>query len=415
LDTLHLDAELNYLVTNTELNVYRFGLEVGKRDDQFSLLQKILNAQRNSPNIECLFLSGYFQAVFEMDVDLWEKNLDALAKDEKMSVRVPEITRRSGRSERSALRILDLARKGVIDPSQFSIMTITVQDMTENVFLQWLEFLLSICHPYSPSILLNLFYSRYIHDRHSHSLSVHPSEDITFRVLINYLEPQKNLTNTNYGVNSYQWAKIARFYLALYPDQITKIITEIFKNFRSLDTGYNAQIQKLLVEIVNNKPKVIWDVLTQYIEPRFNTRAFGITRWLRGYGIPPVTTASMIEAFDPNDIWNWIDNNPEERASYAASFVPNRLFRKDGKVCLAREILVRYGNQEKVKNSLAANFSTDGWEGLTSIFYQQKRKILLDFKEDENNINVRNWIDSYAETLEKYIENAEINEERMVV
>jgi len=31
------------------------------------------------------------------------------------------------------------------------------------------------------------------------------------------------------------------------------------------------------------------------------------------------------------------------------------------------------------------------------------------------NINVRNWIDSYAETLEKYIENAEINEERMVV
>jgi hypothetical protein len=128
-------------------------------------------------------------------VDLWEKNLDALAKDEKMSVRVPEITRRSGRSERSALRILDLARKGVIDPSQFSIMTITVQDMTENVFLQWLEFLLSICHPYSPSILLNLFYSRYIHDHHSHSLSVQPSEDIIFRVLNNYLEPQKNLTS----------------------------------------------------------------------------------------------------------------------------------------------------------------------------------------------------------------------------
>lgn len=414
-DTLLLDAELSYLVTNTELNVYRFGLEVGKRDDQFSLLQKTLNAQRNSPNIECLFLSGYFQAIFEKDVDLWEQYLDALAKDEKMSVRVPEITRRSGRSERSALRILDLARKGVIDPSQFSIMTITVQDMTENVFLQWLEFLLSICHPYSPSILLNLFYSRYIHDRHSHSLSVYPSEDITFRVLNNYLEPQKNLTNTNYGVNSYQWAKIARFYLALYPDQITKIITEIFKNFSSLDTGYNAEIQKLLVEIVNNKPKVIWDVLTQYIEPRFNTRAFRITRWLRGYGIPPVTTASMIQAFDPNDIWNWIDNNPEERASYAASFIPNRLFREDDKVCLAREILVRYGNQEKVRNSLVANFSTDGWSGAASIFYQQKRKILLDFKEGEDNTNVRDWIDSYVDMLEKYIESAEINEERMAI
>ncbi|MFN5767190.1 MAG: hypothetical protein ACK470_22980, partial [Pseudanabaena sp.] len=96
-------------------------------------------------------------------------------------------------------------------------------------------------------------------------------------------------------------------------------------------------------------------------------------------------------------------------------FAPNRFFKEDGKVCFAREIIVRYGNLENVGSALVANFSTDGWSGAASIFYQQKRKILLDFKEDENNINVRDWIDSYAETLEKYIENAEINEERMVV
>jgi len=412
LDTLLFDAEIDWLVTTSELNMYQFGFEIGKRDDQFSLLQKILNAQGKSSNIDCLFLSGYFRAIFEKDTELWEKCLDDLAKDEKISVTVPEITRRSGQSERSALRILDLAKKGVIDPSQFSVMTITVQDMSENIFLQWIEFLLSICHPYSPSIILNLFYSRYIHVDHLRALAMQPSEDITFRVLSNYLEPQNNSTITNYGVNSYQLAKIARFYLALYPYQTTKIITEVFKSFSNLDTGYNAEIQKLLVEVVNNNAKEIWDILTQYIEPRFNTRAFRITRWLRGYGIPPVTTASMIQAFDPNDIWNWIDNNPEERASYAASFIPNRLFREDDKVCLAREILVRYGNQEKVRNSLVANFSTDGWSGAASIFYQQKRKILLDFKEGEDNTNVRDWIDYYVYMLENYIESAEINEER---
>ncbi|MFO0129253.1 MAG: hypothetical protein ACK54J_19030 [Pseudanabaena sp.] len=415
LDTWLFDAEINWLVTTSELNMYQFGFEIGKRDECFSLLHKILNAQREFSNIECLFLSGYFRAIFEKDIELWEKHLDDLTEDEKMSIRVPEITRRSGQSEKSALRILDLARKGVIDPSQFSVMTITVQGMAENIFLQWMEFLLSICHPYSPSITLNLFYSRYVRVDHLQSLTIQPSEDITFRVLSNYLEPQKNSTITNYGVDSYQWAKIARFYLALYPDQATKVINEIFKNFSEIDTGYNAELQKLLVEIVNKKSKEVWDVVTQYIEPRFNTRAFRITRWLRGGGIPPTTTASMIEAFDPNDIWSWIDNKPEERASYAALFAPNRFFKEDGKVCFAREIIVRYGNLENVGSALVANFSTDGWSGAASIFYQQKRKILLDFKEDENNINVRNWIDSYAETLEKYIENAEINEERMVV
>ncbi len=39
----------------------------------------------------------------------------------------------------------------------------------------------------------------------------------------------------------------------------------------------------------------------------------------------------------------------------------------------------------------------------------------LDFKEGENNINVRDWIDAYADMLEKYIENAEINEEQMAI
>ena len=411
LDTFLFDAEIDWLVTTNELNMYQFGFEIGKRDDQFSLLQKILNAQRNSPNIECLFLSGYFRAIFEKDIDIWEKNLDDIAKDEKMSARVAEITRRSGKSERSALRILDLARKGVIDPSQFSVMTITVQDMAENIFLQWIEFLLSICHPYSPSITLNLFYSRSVRGDHSQSLIIQPSEDITFRVLSNYLEPQKSSAVTHYGVDSYEWAKIARFYLALYPNQTTKFINKIFENFTEIDPGYNSEIQELLVEIVNSNSKEVWDVVTQYIEPRFNTRAFRISLWLRGDD----TTTSLIQVFDPNDIWNWIDSNPEERASYVASFIPNRFFRKDDEVCLAREILVRYGNQEEVKNSLVANFSTDIWWGPASIFYQQKCKILLDFKEGEDNNNVRDWIDSYVDRLEKYIKIEEINEERMAI
>ena len=415
LDTFLFDSEIDWLVTTSELNMYQFGFEIGKRDDQFSLLHKILNAQRNSSNIECLFLSGYFRAIFEKDIELWEKQLDNFAKDEKMSVRVPEITRRSGRSERSALRILDLARKGIIDPSQFSVMTIAVQNMAENVFLQWLEFLLSICHPYSPSIILNLFYSRYVGGHHSQSLTIHPSEDIIFRVLSNYLEPQKSSAVSHYGVDSYEWAKIARFYLALYPNQTTKVINKIFENFTEIDTGYNSEIQELLVEIVNSNSKEVWDVVTQYIEPRFNTRAFRITLWLRGDSTQSDTTTSLIQVFDPNDIWNWIDSNPEERANYVASFVPNRFFRKDDEVCLAREILVRYGNQNEVKNSLDANFSTDIWWGPASIFYQQKCKMLLDFKKGEDNNNVKDWIDSFVDMLQKHIEIEEINEERMAV
>jgi len=72
LDTWLFDAEINWLVTTSELNMYQFGFEIGKRDECFSLLHKILNAQREFSNIECLFLSGYFRAIFEKDIELWE-------------------------------------------------------------------------------------------------------------------------------------------------------------------------------------------------------------------------------------------------------------------------------------------------------------------------------------------------------
>ena len=116
--------------------------------------------------------------------------------------------------------------------------------------------------------------------------------------------------------------------------------------------------------------------------------------------------------FPSEIIWKWVDEDINNRAKYLASFVPNILFREEGKICFAREVLVRYGTRDDVRKNLMANFSTEGWSGLESLHYQKKKQHLLEFKKGEDNENVKRWIDEYVSSIDKRIEQAKIEEER---
>ena len=107
-----------------------------------------------------------------------------------------------------------------------------------------------------------------------------------------------------------------------------------------------------------------------------------------------------------------VDEDADQRGWYLATMVPPNLFREEGRECLAREVLVRYGDREEVRRNLMANFSTEGWTGHRSLHLQEKNE-LLEFKEEEVNHNVRRWIDEYVAVLEEDSESAKISEERM--
>lgn len=120
----------------------------------------------------------------------------------------------------------------------------------------------------------------------------------------------------------------------------------------------------------------------------------------------------ILQAIPVNMIWEWVEKDVEKHARYLASFVPNRLFRDKEKTCLARELLCRYGLREDVRHSLMANFSTEGWSGPASLHFQNKKQGLLDFKRDEQQPNVVQWIDEYVASLDRQIEREKLDEER---
>jgi hypothetical protein len=107
-----------------------------------------------------------------------------------------------------------------------------------------------------------------------------------------------------------------------------------------------------------------------------------------------------------------VDEDVEHRAMYLAGFVPKTLLRHEGQVCIAREMLIRYGQRVDVRQAFSANYFTGSWWGPVSHHYEAIKYSLLDFRKEEVNEHVKLWIDEYVEELDNFIEQGKLQEER---
>lgn len=411
-------SELDWLMTDEAREGQRFGYELGKIDDEFSLLPELLSAQRSQrQNASISFLGGYFKALFEKDSEKWEKQLDDITKDNELRIWLPEITWQSGTTDCASLRILRLARDGMIDliKLNFSIIRGGL-DISENVFEKWMHFLLGNADEQYIYIALDWYNLYYIRKFTNHPERNLP-EKLTLELLTHELLFKESESYKPNGMDEYHWSEIAEEFIELYPQHSLTIAEMILENFDGGGNifGRHSQTIKLLNEISKQNPEEVWKIITKYIGPPIDKKAFEITWWLRGTGNDPFFNEEdrgMLGVFPIDSILKWVDEDIENRAWYFAYFAPKVFFREEGNICFTRELLVLYGSREDVKEELMANFSTGFFTGSMSINLQERKQELLNFKQEEDNENVKQWIDEYVNSLDKEIERAKIEEER---
>jgi len=409
-----LRPELAWLVTTEAQNGYRFGYEVGKRDKGFLLLPTLLEAQRRAgENATVYFLGGYFRALFETDHQEWEDRLEALTEDVNLNLWVPELTWRSGMSDQAALRVLGLAEKGIIGIGQFRMLVLggTIRDLSEDVFKNCVEFLLGDSDAHAVSIALDLYRSHYLPKESKHSLP----EELTLKLLTHPALFQKPEASSRHQMDDYNWVEIGKAFVQLYPDRSLDLADRMLEHFGEEGTiveGFHSRTQAVLNEITRRYPKEVWALTTRYLGPPIDSRAFEIKEWLRGGEFFETGSEGALAMIPLEEIWEWVDEDVENRAWYLASLVPKALFREEGRTCIAREVLARYGSREDVRRDLMANFSTGFWWGPASLHYQGEKQQLLDFKKGEDNEHVKRWIDEYVSSLDRQMEWARIEEER---
>ena len=418
-----LQSELPWLVTTEAKDGYRFGYELAKRDDGFAFLPTLLEARRNAvDNTSEFFLGGYFRVVFERDVAYWESQLDALVEDATLNVLIPQITQYSGMTDRASLRILKLAKRGVIGINHFGVFSSgrVIEHLSDEVFTQWIEFLLREVDKSTISIVLRLYHHYHILLKPEPTLPC----DLTFRLLTHATLFQESSTDIFYRMVDYDWTRIGKVFLRFYPEKGLELAAPMLANFGKTGTivGAHFQTRTVLTEITKRFPTQMWERVSEYLERRDDfLRTHYLERWLTGENTSDSSSTDEKKGTLPlmprEKIWEWIDGNVEDRSRYLAStFGPETLSVEKWQTSLARDLLVRYGDREAVRTNLRANYAIEVSWGPESLHLDRKKQELLRIREAEvnaeNNANVKQWVDRYVAELEQDIEYAKIREER---
>ena len=411
-----LQSELHWLVTTEAKKGYHFGYEIGKRDDGFSLLPTLIDAQRNAgENASVSFLGGYFRALFDSNVDEWEKQLDALVDDTTLNVAIPELTKCSGLTDRAGLRVLNLAENGIIGINHFETFTYSevINNLSDEIFTKWIEFLMSANDKSAVSTALHLYHDYYIFGKSEPTLPL----DLTFRLLSHpslFEESDQYRFDT---MTDYYWTEIGKAFLDCYPKESLELVEPMLSHFGEAGVIFDVYSQtcSVLDEITEQYPTEVWEQVSKLLENRTpSSRMVALEHWLREGSTLGGEEKGALTFIPPKKIWKWINEDVEERAWYFASrLVPKTLSAEEWPTSLVRELLVRYGKREDVRGCLSSNYLTEGWSGSAPLHYKDKQQMLLHIKDGEDNERVKRWLDEFTAGLEEITEQARIYDERM--
>ena len=370
-----LQSELQWLVTTEAHNGYAFGYQLGKKDDGSVLLPTLLEAQRNAQeNVSAFFLGGYFRALFEGNIAEWEKHLDVLVEDNVLNVLIPELTYRSGMTDRAGLRLLKLAKAELMSVNNFVLFFgSTIEGLSDKVFIEWIKFLLNCSNELAVPIALKLYYFYYIHGKQEFTLP----RDLTFQLLVRPARFENLIPNQMNSMTGHYWTEIANAFLNLYPEKDLEFVERVIPHFGKKGTifgTFNTKAFSVLTELVKRHPEQVWKPVSKRLEER----DFFLENWLKEVDSEdPLSTTDESGAltFIPREkIWEWIDGDVENRAWYFAyKLVPKTLSAEEWPNSLARAFLMRYGDREDVRDNLQANYSTEMWEGLSSLHFEAKK------------------------------------------
>jgi hypothetical protein len=407
-----LVPELTWLVTGDAKNGYMFGYELGMQDGQFSLLPLLCEHQMEvGQSASVFFLGGYFRALFEKNPAKWEAELDALVDDHKLAPWIPELTWRSGLTDRAALRVLELAKSGVVPTQNFQMFCLgsVLQSLSEDTYKMWIAHLMGAPDRIAAGIAIDMHDFFYLRKGARYTLP----EDLTFRLLTHESLLQ---TSESRGVDSmvdYHWTEVSKAFIQLYEHRAVELAAKVFEQKKGgLMAEFGSTAKSVISEIASRHPEEMWQLLAKYLGPPFDERSYHLGHWLQGeqhrldeakpgiWGLMPAT-----------EVWLWVDQDGASRAPFLAHYVSKKPFNAKDQVC-PREVLARYGQRAEVRSSLAANFYTEGSVGPRSVHYQKKKEWLSECKRGETNTNVTRWIDDQVEALNKEIEQASIEEER---
>ncbi|TSC59599.1 MAG: hypothetical protein LiPW15_619 [Parcubacteria group bacterium LiPW_15] len=417
-DQSELLKNIPWLVTDEAGNGYVFGHALGEKDKEKKLLNIILEARRNTPEEKRpsqYFLGGYLRTIFEENPSKWELLFGDLSKEELFVPLLPELAWRAGITDQIMENILSLVEDGKINPVLLSHFKygVSIRELGEKTLEQFVMVLMGQSKKITSSIALDVFSRYYVDKESGHEIP----KDLTLAVLTDPMFFAESDERADV-MDDYTWSQTANKFLEKYgadKEAVVKIGTLMLNslgNSGSIVDHADRYVRGILMKISEAYPNELWLKALDSLEEK---GYFIFKHWLSSnefFDARDHANPSVIGKIKLDALWAWIDKDVEKRAWFIANMVPNVFSNDPGQVCLAREILIRYGDREDVRRNLAANFFTEGWSGEASEHHKKMLEAILPLRKKETDQRVIRWLDDYINQRKRAIENAKTEEER---
>lgn len=392
------------LVASQGHRLVQFGEESGKisTDPKYDdLIKKLLE----SDEANGAFASGYLIGIRLNNPLRWEELLlYFLENDETRKIAV-DLVWISGFNQQIITKMLELYEEDKLVVDAFNRLPFSrEEDMTEETVLQVITTLIDKPSKNSVNVCIEHLYSFYIRKNKATRLP----EDITFTLLSSSSSGDTNDNN----MNDYYWGNVAERFLDEYPHRTIDLLSSILsREDRLSPVGPSQYISKVADKIVQEYPEESWKIISQGLEGEYSTKQFEITHWLGDSGFDRGTRKEPITLIPADCIISWIDQDRENRLHIVNSMLPQTLNPKEGGE-LTRKFIEKYGDDERIENSIISHFYSGFWSGPTSKHHSEKRDVARKWLAETDSPKLQKWLGKYIDSLSDSIEREQIQEER---
>lgn len=404
-----------WLFTTQAKNGFRLGLVLAEMDKSFELLPTLLTEQKkaNQEDASVFFLAGYMQNLRKVDPDKAHQTLDQMKEDEYFLPYLLEIIWRTTLDEHTGKLVLELLKSGQVNYKEMATFKLggAVKDISDALFDQWIENLLSRNDVTAHTTAIDLFLTHYVFN-----IDVPLPQKLAKKLLSKKALGSQATRQISSDIE-WDWSQIALRYIQQYPDDVEFLIDFMAKYYGRKNSIFEShhEAAKVLTELAKLKPEVVWGRVAEQLSlDRYDT--WGLENWLQGEtSFGEDRSRGAIDVLDQKFLISWIDDDPKNRAPLVARMVPHDFgfTNKDCEQCWLQIILNKYGNDPRVESAVNANLWSEGYSGPASQHYAAKLEDVKRFKAmNADSANIQNWANKYIPGLEEQVEQSKIREER---
>jgi hypothetical protein len=324
-----------------------------------------------------------------------------MAEDSQLAALVPDVTWRTGLTARGAERIAKLLEAKRLDCrslDRFSWGTEFTRLPPEQAE-RWFRLLINDPHAEAAFVLVDLMHAYYVRDKCAPpmpkelgKLALHHSS---------YFGEQSDLAIPQ--MTDLNWEQLADVFIRQHPEEMMSLSAKIIDHLEYCEANRISEVLAVLDEAVSKYPEAIWKLVATKLGSE-DASFYSVGHWLEDYGI--------LDRLPREEVLQWIHQDPKNRAPRIAQFLGQPLPVNSPESNLARELIMRYGEDPNVAGAIEANFMTGTWSGPEHTHYQAQRDQLVAILRTETDASVRRWLEDLIASLDTQIGAAKARDER---